>query len=726
MVLVVDAMSDDQQHFASDQSTTSVVFRQDLRVTPCEDARQPHVVVEDPLAGAFYRLGRIEYALASRLTDSRTVAQAYRDVCEHYPDHRMSEDDAADLCRWLIDNQLAHTDSSKSSARLHRSAEKSKSDRIKQRINPIAIRIPLLHPDRLVETLVKYAGWIFSVPATVLGVLVMLISGCLALAHWGQLAASTHYLFEPSSLSLLLVVTVGLKVIHEFAHAIVCKRYGGDVGEMGVLLILLAPLAYVDVSSVWRFRRRWQRIHVASAGIYLELLVAAIAMLIWYFVDSPSIRHVCTSVMLSAGVATLVFNANPLMKFDGYFVLIDWARTPNLYTDSQNHLRRRLRCLFFGGEVKQPQWTPGYRTAVGVYAPLALFWKGFVCLGLTLAATKLFHGLGTLLAVVAGVCWIGGPAWRGISAVRNAPRPGRRRFMLIAAGSLAMGTVLLMVVPWPGATPVHAVVEYSPHEVVRAEVPGFVHAIHVDTGQWVSEGEQLLTLGNPELVLQAQQLETKIQQSTLRRRQQTLQGKHAAAQAEATELESLTKRLQDTTEQIDSLVVRAPRSGVVVRRRLRELQGTYVAQGDELLVIGDESQKELRLLIPQDKFDPFRDQSGTVVRFRASGQATQTSALSTIIPRARTEVDYPSLLATNGGPLAVKRVSNDASQSDSQFELLVPHFEAIVPLDASQGVDLHSGQRTRVSIGGLDRTVGSHLWRVVREWIAQAVQAADR
>ncbi|QEF97029.1 Peptidase family M50 [Stieleria maiorica] len=721
-------MSDDQQHFASDQSTTSVVLRQDLRVTPCEDARQPHVVVEDPVAGAFYRLGRIEYALASRLTASRTIAQAYRDVCEQYPDHRVSEDDAADLCRWLIDNQLAHTESSKSSARLHRSAEKSETDRFKQRVNPIAIRIPLLHPDRMVGSLVQFTGWIFSVPATAVGVLVMLFSGCLALMHWEQLTASTQYLFAPSSLSLLLLlaVTVGLKVIHEFAHAIVCKRYGGDVGEMGVLLILLAPLAYVDVSSVWRFRRRWQRIHVASAGIYLELLVAAIAMLVWRSADSALVRHVCTSVMLSAGVATLVFNANPLMKFDGYFMLVDWARAPNLYTDSQNQLRRLLRRLFLGGEVKEPQWTPGYRIAVGVYAPLALFWKGFVCLGLTLAATKLFHGLGTLLAVVACVCWIGGPAWRGFSMIRKAPRSGRRRFALAAAGSLALAGALSVVVPWPGATPVHAVVEYSPHEVVRAEVPGFVHAIHVDTGQWVSEGEQLLTLRNPELVLEAEQLETKIQQSTLRRRQQTLRGKHAAAQAEATEWESLTRRLQDANEQIDSLVVRASRSGVVVRRRLQELQGTYVAQGDELLVIGDESQKELRLLIPQDRYDQFRDQAGTAVRFRAPGQPTQMSALSTIIPRARTEVDYPSLLASNGGPLAVKHVSNDASQAAAEFELLVPHFEAIVPLDASQGAGLHSGQRASVSIGGLDRTIGSHLWRVTAEWIDQAVQATDR
>ncbi len=717
MVLVVNVMQDNHQHFASDQSTTSVVFRQDLRLTPCDDARQPHVIVEDPVAGSFYRLGRIEYALAIRLTASRTIAQAYREVCEQYPDHQLSEEDAADLCRWLIDNELAHTESSKTSARLHRSTEKAKTNRIKQHANPIAIRVPLIHPDRLIGQMMKYVGWIFGLPATVVGVLLILLGGCLAILHRNELTHSSEYLFSSSALTLLLAVTIVLKVFHEFAHAIVCKRYGGDVGQMGVLFILLAPLAYVDVSSVWRFRRRWQRIHVASAGIYVELLVAALAMLIWQSADSPLVKHVCISVMLSAGVATLIFNANPLMKFDGYFVLTDWVRAPNLYTDSQNYLARQARRWFFGGELKEPNWQAGYRIAVAVYAWLALLWKCFVCFGLTIAATKLFHGLGTVLAVVACIVWIGGPTWRVVKLFRQAPRSGRRRFTCVATGSAALLTTLLAAIPWPGAASVPAVVEYSPHEVIRAEVPGFVDTIHVAAGQRVSEGQKLLTLRNPDLVLEAGKLETKIQQSTLRTRQQTLQGRHAAAQAEATELQALTKQHRDAKEQLDSLIVRAPRSGVVVRRRLNELEGTYVAQGDELLVIGDESQKELRVLISQDRFDQFRDQVGAPVRYRARGLATNTSSLAKIIPRARTGVDYPSLLACNGGPLPVKKVANDASPSGPEFELLVPHFEAIVPLSTSQGVDLYSGQRAQVSIGSLDETVGSHLWKRLAEWM---------
>lgn len=717
VVVVVTFMTQGREYFASDLSTATVVFRPDLRCTPHNDARQPHVVVEDPISGTFYRLGKIEYAFAIRLTASRTIADAYRELCEQFPDHHLSEDEAADLCRWLISNELAHTESSKSSDRMLGSAKKASTQRVKERANPIAIRIPLLHCDRMVDRLTQYLGWLFGGYATAAGVILMLGAGCLAIANWEPLWRSSESLFSSSMLTLLVVVTVVLKLVHEFAHAIVCKRYGGNVGEMGVLLILLAPLAYVDVNSVWRFRSRWQRIHVAVAGIYVELMIASAAMLGWSVTSSPFVQHLCAGTILSAGIATLVFNANPLMKFDGYFILTDWAKTPNLYTDGQNHLLRLARRWFFGDSMKEPNWTPGYRIAVSTYAWLAIVWKCFVCAGLIVAAGKLFHGLGTLLSILACVAWIGGPLVRIVRQFQKAPFAKRMRFAGAMAVVMVSTVMLFAVIPWPGSAPVPAVVEYAPHEVIRAKVDGFVNQIHVDSGQHVRQGDHLLTLQNPDLVLKAEQLKSKMEQATIRQRQQTLSGRHAAAQAEETEFQSLAKQFAELMEQVDSLVIRAPRSGVVIRRQLDQIQGTYLAEGDEILVLGDESQKELRLLIPQSKYDQFRDQIGASVRYRVGGSPIETSSLAKIIPRAKTSVEYPALLACNGGPLAVRSVSADPSQPSPDVELLVPHFEAIVGMASSQSASFYSGQRASVSIGGFSETVGSHVWKSLLKWI---------
>lgn len=716
MVVVVTQMSESQDHFASDQSTTTVVFRNDLCCTPNDGGRQTHVVIEDPVGGTFYRLGKNEYALASLMIPGRTIADAYRELCERFPDHRLSEDDAADLCRWLISNELAYTESSSSTPRMHASANQSDRERNKQRSNPVVIRVPLIEPDEWVTRLTRRLGWLFGLYATIFGIVIMLLAGGLAIQNWDELQRSAGYLFSGASVLQFVVITIALKVVHEFAHAIVCKRYGGDVGEMGVLFILFAPLAYVDVTSVWRFRNRWQRIHVAAAGIYLELVITSVAMMIWQFTDSEFVRHLCTRTMLTASVMTILFNANPLMKFDGYFILTDWARCPNLYSDSHQYLSRLSRRLFFGGQNREPDWQSGYRCAVACYGWLALIWKCFVCVGLIVAASKLFYGLGTLIALIAGWYWMGVPAWNAVKHFQKASWTQRRRCLAVSTLVTCVAGIVLAFVPWIGADAVPAVVEFSPHDIIRADAPGFVETIHVTAGQAVSAGDELVTLRNHELKLAAEDLERKIGQATIRQRQQTLKGQRAAAQVEATEIESLRNQHDEALRQVAALTIRAPRAGTVIRRGLDELIGTYVAQGDEILIVGNETQKELRLLIPHTEYERFSKRVGARVNYRTGVFSSDSSTLFKIIPRAKTAVDYPALLATNGGPLAVKTVSSDQTESDRKVELLVPHFEAVVPLDGRQGAVLRSGQRASVSLAGDRESIGSHLRRLIADW----------
>ena len=414
----------------------------------------------------------------------------------------------------------------------------------------------------------------------------MLLACYLGIMNWPELVQSSENVFSGTSLVLLVGITGLLKVVHEFGHAICCKRYGGDVGEMGVLMILLAPLAYVDVSSTWRFRSRWHRIHVALAGIYVELVIASLAMLVWTWTDGELLRHLCVSTMLSASAMTLLFNANPLMKFDGYFVLTDWSRTPNLYSDSQKHLGRLARRVFFGATTGQPDWSPAYRRFVFGYGMLAWLWKWFVCIGLVAAAAKLFHGLGIVLAIAACVLWIGIPLHRIRQAFAKSTTVQKRRFLTVTSTVLLVTTTILCVVPWPGSGTVPAVVEYSPHDIIRAEVEGFVQSLHVRPGQRVTAGQALLTLHHPDLELSVRQLETQIEQAKIRRRQHSISGQHSGAQAEETELRSLENQRRELRKQLAQLTVRSPRSGIVIRRRLADLEGAFISAGDELVVVG--------------------------------------------------------------------------------------------------------------------------------------------
>ncbi|MCO8121375.1 site-2 protease family protein [Stieleria sp. TO1_6] len=714
-------MTGSREHFACDLSTARLRFRRDLAVTTSDDARRPHVIIEDPVSGAYYRLGKMEYALACLLCDDRNIAEAYATLCEQFPDQPLSESDAGDLCRWLVSSELAHTDSSQSASRLHQSAKQYRGQQLRQRANPIAIQVPILHPDRLVSRIQPWIGWLFSPWASALVCLLMFVCGWLVLANWNALNRSSESLFSPSSMLFLACVTIGLKVVHEFAHALVCKRYGVNVGEMGVLFILFAPLAYVDVSSVWRLRSRWQRIHVAVAGIYIEMLVAALAMLIWMFSQSPLVQHACVGVMLSVGLATLVFNANPLMKFDGYFVMTDWARMPNLYVDSQQFLSNSLRRCFLGDAICYPNWSNRYRLVVAIYGVLALIWKAVVCVGLVAAAAKLFHGLGTVLAIAAAACWIGVPLWQGLKRLRSATNLARLRFALISVASAVMISAVMFGCPWPrwGSTP--AVVEYAPHEIIRAKVAGMVERIDVVPGQQVSPGDVLIQLRNRELANKTADLEFQIAQSQVRQRQLLRQGKRAGAQGESSKSAALEKQLGEMQLQVDALTIRASGPGVIVCRGLLHRLGTYVQQGDEILVIGQESQKELRLMISQTEYDRFRDHLQQPIRYRAAGIPTQSSTLKSIIPRATTQTIHPALLTNNGGPLAVKPVALNADRprgtaNQTEFELLAPHFQGIVPLGPHQSAQLRSGQRASVSLGLGSESIASHLYHSVGSW----------
>ena len=193
-----------------------------------------------------------------------------------------------------------------------------------------------------------WLGWCFSFPALVGWCVVIGWALCDLAIHSQRLSESTSGVLAVGNWLWLGVAWVGLKVLHECGHAVACKRLGGEVREAGVIFVLLAPLAYVDVTSTWRLRSKWARIQVAAAGMYVELFVAALATLVWARTPTSVLNQVCLNVMTTAGVMTVLFNANPLMRFDGYYIVSDLLELPNLYTQGQQYVAYLCRWLFFG------------------------------------------------------------------------------------------------------------------------------------------------------------------------------------------------------------------------------------------------------------------------------------------------------------------------------------------------------------------------------------------
>ena len=345
--------------------------------------------------------------------------------------------------------------------------------------NPLCLKIPLFRPDPLLTRLLPWTSWLFSFPATAAAALLGMVGGpvrCFRIGHasWKRLEASC-----PQAGGFGIgIAWLAIKVIHELAHGIVCKRYSGNARQAGVVLILGAPIAYVDVTSSWRFRSKWQRIHTAAAGIYVELLISAIAAIAWCNLQPGVVSDLCFQTIVIAGVATILFNANPLMRFDGYYILTDLLNLPNLAPEGQQFVRHLARRTFLG-VPSHLSWGWKKYVAVSCYAAAAFVWRFLVFVSILTAAASAFRGAGILLAAVGLAFWIIPPLYSTSKYLLVGERweqPKRLRVLFSTVGLTAFLALSAVLLPWPGSYRAPAVATYA-HSVAGQ-----------DGSKWLCEG----------------------------------------------------------------------------------------------------------------------------------------------------------------------------------------------------------------------------------------------
>ena len=322
------------------------------------------------------------------------------------------------------------------------------------------------------------------------------------LSHWGGYSVHRQWerfgdemsgLFDFGNLWIVGLLWIGLKAFHECWHGLVCRYFGGAVPEAGVTLLLLTtPLGYVNASSSAGFHSKWQRIAVAGAGIYGELFLAAVAAVVWSRVEPGAFGAALHQVVVLSSFTTLLFNANPLMRFDGYYIFSDLLDIPNLYSKGQASSRWLFRRWVLGiPQAKSPLRPTDKKLIIGLYGVAAAFWRVLVVVGLLAAAALLFEGAGLVLALVAGA----GMAIQGLggmvhylrkSASAEGMRPSRLLLRATALAALLVGALCLIRVTPSARAP--AVIQNAGGGEIRSQCPGFLTEIAVANGQAVEEG----------------------------------------------------------------------------------------------------------------------------------------------------------------------------------------------------------------------------------------------
>ena len=677
-------------------------------------------VVEDPIRHLFFRMGQEEYLLASCLQQARDfddlLAQA-----RTRSGITFSAEEAQAILNWLAGRQLLQTEDSASLLAAVRHNPEIAAMRRLNRLNLISFKLPLFNPDQILQRCRFLAG-LAGLPFFCLWFATGIAAFATLLDEWPLFSGQMASFLGVENLIRLWFIWFGLKILHEFFHALVCYRYGGRVFEAGALIILFMPLTYVNATSSWQFPSKWQRIHVALAGMLIEMLIAFLAILFWARHPATTAGFIAHNTVIVAGISSLLFNANPLMRFDGYYVLSDLAGIPNLYQRSIEWVKARLAAFFWGISKPQPPASPFIRC----YGVAVYLWRFIVLISLGYLASKLAGGLGIFITLGAAITWMGQPLLlflRQLPALRqhnpHLIRHAALRLLLVAA-ILVAG---LHLISWEKRIETPAVVEYEEQYSIRAKASGFISDIQVADGDQVKTGQILLTLENSELRFAAEQLQLQLEQLELKMRVAQSTGKITGLNILQDQKQALLKEQKAAEEDLAALTIVAPGDGLCISGTLDNLRGTYLPKGQELMWIVSARQKQLTGAAAQNDIDDFRQfvDRPVEVDMRLAGFGVFPARLQRISPTVTTTLPHPALGAVYGGPLDVRQlaVSNTGQGVEQRyrFELFAPRFTLHLELPPSIQEQVKAGQLATVVARGARVTLGSVLWRWMTDWL---------
>ncbi|MCA9061818.1 MAG: HlyD family efflux transporter periplasmic adaptor subunit [Planctomycetaceae bacterium] len=708
---------------------TRLVLREGLKLVPQRYGDETFWHLEVPGTSSWFRIGHAEYVFVSLLDGRTSFAQALAIASQTLGENALSRNDALGVYTWLLENGLAAFAKDSGPEAVAGGNGQAAAHRFLQKLNPFWIRLPLGNPQPLLKWLTPRCRFLFSLPATLIMLGCVLVALVTLKSDWSRFSAAAEGVFAPDNWLWLMAAWILLKVVHELSHAIVCTRYGGEVRQMGIVLAFFVPMAYVDASSSWSFRSRFQRIHCALAGMHTELFVAALAVLGWKYVQSPNAAHLLHNVILMASVSTLLFNLNPLMRFDGYYVLSDLLQIPNLASSASEVLREETKRFVFGITARRPTHTGTQRWILLTYGILAASWRLLISLTLMIGASVMFHGAGLLLSVPAVIAWFGLPCWQVARSILETRRTNPTRLFrgAVVLGGIVLAATGLYFAPAPIIATAPAIVDFEDGEVVRATTSGFVAAVHVQNEQHVQAGDLLIELRNDEVASKYRDLELQIHQEEIRQQQANRLHDSGALSIATANLKSLRKQLDEARRDFEGLQIRAQTSGRIIARGLDRLPERYAPEGQHLLTVGTEGRKRILASVSQQDLETTTARIGQKVGIRIGTRSRITGTLERINPRASRNLRDPALAATNGGRLAVMRNQDaDRDDHDSEMRLTEERFDATILLDGTDAAHIHCGERAVVALGMADASLGQWAVRGSRHWVRDQLEAALR
>lgn len=671
---------------------------------------QPWLILADQGSERYFRSSARAEAFINRLDGQSSAGDIYEEL-QQSPSSALSKSDVILLIANLKSSKLLKEDQSTSN--LTREIPDSRAKRfIKALSRPFSIRFRLVDPDRFLALAIPYLGWARSRVLTWLWLFFVLYALVACWMRWDELVDYGAARFsDPVYLLYFWLIYPLVKALHEMAHALATKCWGGVVHDMGIMLLVFFPVPYVDSSAANRFASRRKRIIVGAAGIMVETFLASIA-LIWWMSGAEGVgRDIAFAVMVIGGISTVLFNANPLLRFDGYYVFSEWIQIPNLSTRSQQYLGYLVKRYAVGmGDARSPVTAVGETKWLFVYGVAAAVYRIFISLFIALWVSGKFFVLGVTLALWAIISQMLYPAVKNASALYvSAQRANLQRRLAVVTAFFATAVVLILSVPVPDTTYAQGLVNIPEDAAIRAASSGIVREVHGQDGRQVEAGGKILTLSNIELEAQRGVVEARIDE--LRGKlNQALSRDRYQAEIVKNRISNLEEELSDINNQIAGLSISSHRSGQLVLPSAQDLQGRFIKRGDLVGYSLDPDRLTARLVIPQAKIDQVR-QDTQDIRIRLSGprQDELVARLSRETPLLSDRLPSRYLGSSAGGETPVDVRDDSGVQALTrvyQMELELAQAEGVFPGQRVHARFVHSAE----SLAGQMMRYLRHLW----------------
>ncbi len=686
-------------------------------------------VLRDSANNKFFRLDEASYHFIGLLDGRRQVADAWKVCCEQLGDSAPTQGEAIQLLGQLYQSNLLDADLPADAAGMFERFSKRRRKEVGGYfMNLLFSRIPLIDPDHFLDSWVKAFGWCFG-PVGIFLWVVLLGTGLWALtgrveALWDQKSG----ILDPSNLPWLYVCMILIKAIHEFGHGFACKHFGqqshsgGEVHTMGIMFIVFMPLPYVDATSAWSLRNKWHRAFIGAAGMYVEVAIGAAAAIVWANSATGTLPHALAyNLIFIAGVTTILFNANPLIKFDGYYILSDLLETPNLAQRGKDYIYYLVKKYAYGVQrPRDPSHSPGERFWLVVYAIGASIYRVFISVSIILFVVDTLKYMGILLAMSGVIGWMIVPVFKWVHYLLANPELHRVRvraqlvtviFVTVLIGGLG-------IIPAPYHVRGEGVVEPGRIETVFAGADGFIDGVLPSATQVKAGGVDLVTARNHELQIERRRLlaERGLYAAYYR---QARSDEPAQAQIVQGQILAVEEQLSRVDQKLAALRIQPNFDGVWVSDKADRMGGMFAKQGEPIGVLVDFQQLVIRVTTDQYVGPQVMRHSGegSTVQMRVRGrpEVLLEGRVVKVLKAARRELPSAALGYAGGGSIAIDSEDREGTRAQEPFFEI--QIEPVTESDVS--APLYAGQRVVARFALPDTPLLKQWWLTIRQVIQQ-------